>query len=266
MEKKECLIKRLETIAQSIQKTNVGLALLALGSGGLERDRLDNFSDLDFFVIVEDGYKQHFIRNLDWLARIHKISFSYQNTVDGHKVLFEDGIFCEFAIFEKDELKHIPFSEGRIIWKKDGFDETICLPLNMKENKQDKDWYIGEILTTLYIGLGRYHRGEKLSAFFLIQHRCIEKLIMLFHQTHPISNKLAVDPFNISRRFEKNHPDIGNISKLMLGYDKTIQSAHNIIEYLNKNYSINSFMYKNILELIHFNQEDKEEEYGVNGN
>lgn len=49
MEKKECLIKRLETIAQSIQKTNVGLALLALGSGGLERDKLDNFSDLDFF-------------------------------------------------------------------------------------------------------------------------------------------------------------------------------------------------------------------------
>ena len=129
MKKEERLIDRLQAIAQSIRETNRGLALLALGSCGLERDRLDEFSDLDFFVIVEDGYKEEFINCLDWLSNVSRIAFSYQNTVDGHKVMFEDGIFCEFAVFERDELKNIPFSEGKIVWKKDDFDDTVCLPL-----------------------------------------------------------------------------------------------------------------------------------------
>lgn len=255
MEKKDLLIKRLESIAESIQETHMGLALLALGSCGLERDRLDDFSDLDFFVIVEDGCKQDFIKNLNWLSNIHKIAFSYQNTVDGHKVMFEDGIFCEFAIFEQDELEHIPFSEGKMIWKKDGFDETICLPLNIKEHKQNLDWYLGEILTTLCTGLGRYHRGEKLSAFFLIQNRCIEKLITLTHLTKPVSDGLTVDPFNLSRRFEQKHPDFGDLSSLILGYDQTLQSAQNILEYLRQNYDINPFMSGYISHLIHLNEE-----------
>ena len=92
MKKEERLIGRLQAIAQSIRETNRGLALLALGSCGLERDRLDEFSDLDFFVIVEDGYKEEFINCLDWLSNVSRIAFSYQNTVDGHKVMFEDGI------------------------------------------------------------------------------------------------------------------------------------------------------------------------------
>ena len=37
--------------------------------------------------------------------------------MDGHKVLFEDDVFCEFAVFEAHELVNIPFAEGKIIWK-----------------------------------------------------------------------------------------------------------------------------------------------------
>lgn len=258
MGKKECLIKRLEAIARSVKETKNGLALLALGSCGKERDRLDEFSDLDFFVIVEDGYKKEFINHLDWLEKICHIAFSYQNTVDGHKVMFEDGIFCEFAIFEKEELKNIPFSEGKIIWKKDDFEESYCLPLHENSGNKDRAWYIGEILTTLYIGLGRYHRGEKLSAFFLIQNRCVEKLITLIHQTEPISKQGSIDIFNVSRRFEKNHPDRNDISQFMLGYDKTMQAARHILEYMNSHYAINPFMYKKVLELC-FLKENREE-------
>lgn len=258
MKKEERLIDRLQAIAKSIRETNRGLALLALGSCGLERDRLDEFSDLDFFVIVEDGYKEEFINCLDWLSNVSRIAFSYQNTVDGHKVMFEDGIFCEFAVFERDELKNIPFSEGKIVWKKDDFDDTVCLPLNVKKENKDINWYLDEILTTLYIGLGRYHRGEKLSAFFLIQYRCVENLITLIHRTKPILNELSVDSFNMSRRFEMNHPDIDDMAQFMQGYDETVKSAYNMIDYLNKNYNINPFMYEIILKLVRLNEEYKE--------
>lgn len=161
--------------------------------------------------------------------------------------------------FEKDELKNIPLSEGKIVWKKEGFDETVCQPLNVNEEDKNIEWYIGEILTTIYNGLGRYHRGKKLSAFFLIQNKCVENLISLIHQTSSSSKEHSVDSFNMSRRFEKNHPEIENIPQFMLGYDKTLQYVHNIINYVNKNYNINSFMYEKNLELIHLKEECKDE-------
>ena len=70
MDRKNQLLNRLESIGRSLEKTDQALMLLGLGSGGAERDRLDNFSDLDFFVIAKDGYKERFIRNVDWLEAV----------------------------------------------------------------------------------------------------------------------------------------------------------------------------------------------------
>jgi hypothetical protein len=65
---------------------------------------------MDFFVIVENGFKWGFINNLRWLNSITPLAFQFRNTVAGHKVLFEDGVFCEFAVFTLPELKNIPFA------------------------------------------------------------------------------------------------------------------------------------------------------------
>ena len=179
MNKTELLLQRLDDIGQSLKDSRQALALLALGSCGSERERLDQYSDLDFFVIVKDGYKQAYIQDLTWLSNLEPIAFHYQNTVDGHKVLFEDDVFCEFAIFEAHELVNIPFAEGKIIWKEVGFDGTICQPqrLPSKENR-DREWLLGEILCNLYIGLGRYQRGEKLAAYDFIQNRSDRKSVV----------------------------------------------------------------------------------------
>jgi len=39
-----------------------------------------------------------------------------------------DGVFCEFAVFEPQELPAIPFAPGRVVWKRDGVDAAIALP------------------------------------------------------------------------------------------------------------------------------------------
>ena len=44
------LLHRLNEIAKSIEKSQKALALLGLGSIGKEQERLDEYSDLDFFV------------------------------------------------------------------------------------------------------------------------------------------------------------------------------------------------------------------------
>ena len=46
------LLIRLDAIGASLSATARGLALIGLGSVGLETDRLDAYSDLDVFAIV----------------------------------------------------------------------------------------------------------------------------------------------------------------------------------------------------------------------
>ena len=59
----ESLLTRLDEIGHSLEKSGHALALLGLGSVGLELDRIDAYSDLDFFVIVEQGYKLTYINS-----------------------------------------------------------------------------------------------------------------------------------------------------------------------------------------------------------
>src|SRR6476660_9624337 len=92
--KTQALLKRLNEIGHSLERSGHALALIGLGSVGLELDRLDSYSDLDFFVMVEEGYKGAYLNSLEWLSNIHPIAYSFLNTEDGYKVLFEDGIFC----------------------------------------------------------------------------------------------------------------------------------------------------------------------------
>src|SRR5947209_255836 len=103
-DRKRALLGRLDAIAASLARREHTLALIGLGSVGDQLDRLDAYSDLDFFAIVEHGYKAAFIEDLTWLQETAPIAFSFQNTRDGHKVLFEDGIYAEFAVFDPGEL------------------------------------------------------------------------------------------------------------------------------------------------------------------
>ena len=97
--RKVALLDRLEAIGRAVAASGRGLALLGLGSVGQEQERLDAYSDLDFFVIARPGEKAYFLDSLTWLETVQPVVFSFQNTDDGHKLLFADGIFCETAVF-----------------------------------------------------------------------------------------------------------------------------------------------------------------------
>jgi hypothetical protein len=103
------------------------LGLLGLGSVGVELGRLDQYSDLDFFLIVKKGSKSMYLDSLFWLSDVYPLAYSFRNTVDGYKILFEDGIYGEFAVFEEDEMDKIAYSEGRWIFKK-----PICKVSNIQ--------------------------------------------------------------------------------------------------------------------------------------
>lgn len=250
MDSKEKLLSRLDEIGQSLKKSEKALALLGLGSVGIELDRIDRYSDLDFFVIAKTGCKTRFLNNLDWLSNIASLAFYFQNTKDGYKALFEDGIFCEFAIFEAEELSSIPFSEGRIVWKEDGFNESVCKPtIKIEKNTKTKEWIIGELLTNLYIGLGRYKRGEKLSATRFIQSHAVDRVLELASYIEEKSYN-SVDIFSQERRFEQIYPNISKqLPKFIQGYDCCYESAIEIIKFIEKHFELNNKMKNIILDL-----------------
>ena len=177
----ELLLERLDAIGASLARSGNGLAMIGLGSTGLELERLDQYSDLDFFAIVETGHKNEYLENLAWLSSICPISFVYRNTRDGYKVLFQDGVFCEFAVFETPELRDIPFAPGRVVWKQERFPDTLLLPEAERHAPADHsvEWLVGEALTNLYAGLSRNSRGEKLSAMRFIQVYAVDRVLQL---------------------------------------------------------------------------------------
>ena len=234
------LIHRLDAIGASLAATGRGLALLGLGSVGLETERLDAFSDLDFFAIVEPGHKQDFLDSLDWLERVHPVAFAFQNTVDGFKLLYADGIFCEMAVFEPDELAEIPFAPGRVVWKRADVDEAIAIPRRVDAPRPPADpaWLLGEALTNLYVGLARFRRGEKLSATRFIQQFAVDRVLDLLPA--PENSHIPADPFSPERRMEARHPELAaHLPSFVQGYERSPQSALAILDFLEERFEVN---------------------------
>lgn len=247
------LLKRLDEIGISLAATGHGLALIGLGSVGSQRERLDAFSDLDFFAIVTDGLAPRFIENLDWLESVHPIAYAFRNTADGYKLLFQDGIFCEFAVFERSGLSVIPFASGRVIWKRPEISDEIAVPRRPlpERNPADVEWQIGEALTNLYVGLLRFQRGEKLSAFRFIQNYAVDRLVALAHCFTSANPEIQQDPFTGERRFEQRFPSIqDHLPSFMQGYQRSPQSAAAILAFLDQHFEINSSMASAIRNLF----------------
>jgi hypothetical protein len=244
------LIKRLEAIGVSLKNTEGALALLGLGSVGLERDRLDEFSDLDFFVIVQPGFKARFIETLDWLFCIGQVDYFFRNTIDGYKLLFTDGVFCEFAVFEPQELDGIPFAPGVIVWRQEGVPDSIAVSkhVRLKDADRNEAWLIGEALTCLYAGLNRLRRGELLSAQRFIQHFAVDRLLELISMKP--SAGVSVDTFAIERRFELLFPGSETVlGNCIQGYVHSAESALALLGYLEADFDINPALAQRIRTL-----------------
>ncbi|MEM9774905.1 MAG: hypothetical protein AAF902_10010 [Chloroflexota bacterium] len=245
------MLKRLNEIGRSFSKRPHSLALIGLGSVGKELDRLDDYSDLDFFAIVEDGHQQSFLNDLTWLTEIAPVDFHFLNTADGYKLLYADGIFCEMAVFDQSKLTSIPFSAGRIVWKAVGVSGEIAnpkLPLDTAKSRPE-EWILGEALTNLYVGLLRDQRGETLTAMRFIQHYALDRTIELASRREPAQNVHA-DIFSPERRLEQRLPHFAQyLPQMTQGYTHNTESAVAILSFLDNHFDLNQKMVQAIREL-----------------
>lgn len=250
MNQPEKLLQRLDEIGAALEQSGLALALIGLGSIGLEQSRLDVYSDLDFFVIARDGCRMALIDNLGWLQSIQPVVYAFQNSADGCKALFADGVFCEFGVFEAGGLAQVPFSEGRLVWSAPDFDARLARPQRgaPPPEAHSREWMVGEALTCLYVGLGRYRRGEKLSALRFVQSYSIDRVLELSALLEPAAPALP-DAFSVERRFEQRFPQsAAALPGMLLGYDQTPQSARAILDWLEQRFEVNTAIKAAILE------------------
>src|SRR5262249_14629553 len=98
------LLRRLDEIGESLARRADAVALIGLGSVGTDLQRLDEHSDLDFFVIVDEGAKPRYLASIDWLEDAAPVVYSFENSVDGRKALFAGWVFVAYAVFTFTEL------------------------------------------------------------------------------------------------------------------------------------------------------------------
>jgi len=242
--KTKLLLQRLDEIGRSFAQRPHVLALIGLGSVGQELDRLDDYSDLDFFAIVENGHQQSFLNDLTWLTDIAPVAFYFLNSADGYKLLYEDDVLCEMAVFDESRLAGIPFSAGRIVWKAARASDQIAspqVPLEIKEPRPE-EWILGEALTNLYVGLWRDQRGEKLTAMRFIQHFALDRTIELADRLESAEN-VHVDLFSPERRLDQRLPRFAqHLPKMTQGYTRNKESAAAILNFLDTHFRLNQKM------------------------
>jgi hypothetical protein len=233
---------RLRALANVLAARPDALALLALGSVGRDLERLDQWSDLDFFVLVRDDAKWRYIDDLSWLAAVHPVAWHFRNTRDGHKALLADGLFCEFAVFEVNELKDIPYAPGRFVWRRDEVDETLAAPRRPLPGRPDVPWLVGEALSNLLVGLQRHARGEKLAAMRMVQVHALDRVLELLERA-AASSPVQRDPFNVDRRVEQRLAlGEAKLAQLAPGYQGTCAAALALLETLEASVDVPAAM------------------------
>jgi predicted nucleotidyltransferase len=253
MTKAERMLQRLDEIAQALARADDAVALVGVGSSGRERARFDEYSDLDILVVVEAGAKARYFDDLAWLATVHPISYSFVYDAHGaYKLFFADGVYCELEVYDVQEIREHGSTPGRVIWQRPG----IALDWGGRDGPppahepRTVEWMIGEILTNLYVGLGRFRRGEKLSAMRFIQGYAVDRVLELApHLEAP--QAVAPDRHGGERRFELRFPQTAQaLPGFLQGYDRTPQSARALLDFVAARFPVEPLLYGWIEELL----------------
>ena len=94
----------IERLSQSARENTDVLGLVLVGSAA-ETFRADEWSDHDFFLIVNPTCGEKFRSDLSWLPSVDEIAFSARETDHGLKVVYKNAHVLEFAVFEDIELE-----------------------------------------------------------------------------------------------------------------------------------------------------------------
>lgn len=248
MTNQQLLHKRLEQVVSAYSQLPQAIALFR----PLSNETFSRDSDEGIILqgVVKKGSKYALLDNLSWLSTVQHIAFAYPRSKDGYRVLFSDGVFCDFSLHEKKELLDTMPDDKTLLWSESGFNKGLAVPeMRSDIDTEQPNWLLGEMLTNMIIGLRRFAQGEKLSAYECIQQNALSKLISLILLWHPESQgKMPTQ--DQSRFIEQHFPDLKPyLGEFGAGYEHSPDSALAMLDYIERYLPVNHFMKDQILNM-----------------
>jgi len=202
-------------LTDSVAKRPEVIGLIFVGSAAAT-ERVDQYSDQDFFLVVHPGAGETFRQNLDWLPNHQDIAFSPRETAHGLKVVYQNGDVLEFAVFEDSELELSSVNDYSVALDRQDITERVAkiakrsIPATANR-AQDFELFLSLIL----IGVGRARRGEVLAAEQHIKSYALTHALKLIRAAS--SSNAKADSLNSFRRFEFDYPVLAaELQKLLL--------------------------------------------------
>lgn len=218
---RELSLARMDQLSAFFASLPDVLAVVAFGSNAL-RERFDDSSDLDFLVLVTPDAKANTldkIPDLSMFCTIDAVHIAYGDAV---KLLFSDGVLCDFGVVTPDQLATFPHGPGKYLWCRQGW-----LPVDISPREPARMAMCEHILNALfhlYTGLLRVARAEEAAAFVEIQVMAAEHVLSILE-----GNK--ADAFSPLRRAEALLSD-EVLQAYMPGYGHSLHAAKAMLESL----------------------------------
>lgn len=185
------------------------LGLVALGSMAGTHHQADEWSDHDFWLVVKEGTQPEFHADLSWIPSAERIVVAFKETDHGWKILFNKGHILEYAIFSLDELQLTRFQHYVVLVDKARVKQSMVAMVARGQHlipSQPALYRVNQVLTLLVVGLGRYARGEEISASLFIKSYALEHLCYILRILVPPEHPHLVDDLSPTRRIELTLP------------------------------------------------------------
>lgn len=247
----ERLLAFLDRLGAELDRRGDAVALLGLGSVGRDLHRLDEHSDADFFVTVDDlATRERYIADIGWLAAAQPVVWSFQNSEHGRKALLEDGLFAEYAVFTLDDLAGAGYPPARVHWRRADAPAGLEEPNVPLPQARSLAYEVGECVTNLYVGLHRDLRGERLTATRFIQGYAVDRWIAVLGLLG-LGHGPQQDAFVVERGAERRFgSDLLPLGRLVPGYEHNGAAAGTLLALLQTHTDVDPAIGSAVADLV----------------
>ncbi len=161
--------RKLTSNLEAILRERAGvLGLVALGSMAERGETPDQYSDHDFFVVVEDQIAEELRSSAAWLPSPERIRLYFRETPHGMKAIYDDGHLLELAVFTLEELSLARVNRYRVLFDHADVEARMAEVAFRTETKlqlesPSDEWLVGQMLADSLVGALRSARGEALA-------------------------------------------------------------------------------------------------------
>ncbi|WP_291381940.1 hypothetical protein [Demequina sp.] len=183
------------------------VGVVGMGSTA-DPSRVDEWSDHDIAIIVKPEATAVFRDGLVWLPHPEDLVLRTVEHHGGGKAVYSNGHLVEWGVATLESLRTWVADRYRVLLDRGGVAETMAEIASRRfaANEADAERDIAVFLFELLHGVGRWRRGERISAGNVIRNGAVGALLRAVRATLPSHEAGALDRLDGFRRIEQAYP------------------------------------------------------------